>query len=32
MYRAKSNIWDMDYTDNYEKVCCIMFFIVLSYE
>ena len=21
MYKAKKNIWDMDYTDNYEKVC-----------
>ena len=21
MYRAKTNIWDMDYTDNFEKVC-----------
>ena len=21
MYKAKTNIWDMDYTDNYEKVC-----------
>ena len=21
MYKAKINIWDMDYTDNFEKVC-----------
>ena len=24
MYRAKSNIWDMDYTDNYEKICAFI--------
>ena len=24
MYRAKTNIWDMDYTDNYEKICAFI--------
>ena len=24
MYKAKSNIWDMDYTDNYEKICAFI--------